>query len=411
MNNHSKFWPWKVSLFLLFATMISYLDRQAFSFAGPVIQKELGLDNGQLGTLLSSFFLAYGIMHFFIGWFLDKFNIKKVYAIFVGLWSLAQMLTAFPKSFAGLYSFRFSLGIFEAAAQPGAARILSRLFEKKDRTLANGIMMSGGSLGAIIAPIVMVFFINHTGWRTGFIILGGVGILWSLLWLLWFKAPESVLKGTQGGTKILTAEDSWKVIFRNPKFWACTLGALFTIPIIHITGAWLPTYFVQTWNMKLNVDLAIYLTLIYIGFDLSMIFTGFIIRRLCDKGMAPGKARKYVLVVAGLSMALIGFIWKSPTPLMAVGFAFLLNIGRAAFGSIFLSFNQEIAPARVGTIAGIMGGIGALSGTGFVYLIGQISKTGGFTVPFMIIAALAIAGTIPLLLVNWDKSEKLCAQE
>ncbi|NDP20921.1 MAG: MFS transporter [Paludibacter sp.] len=65
----------------------------------------------------------------FIGWFLDRFNIKKVYAIFVGLWSLAQMLTAFPKSFVGLFSARFSLGIFEAAAQPGAARILSRLFD------------------------------------------------------------------------------------------------------------------------------------------------------------------------------------------------------------------------------------------------------------------------------------------
>jgi len=409
-QSKSKLWPWKVSFFLLFATMISYLDRQAFSFAGPVIKDELGLDNGQLGTLLSSFFLAYGAMHFFIGWFLDKFNIKKVYAIFVSLWSLAQALTAFPKSFAGLYSCRFSLGIFEAAAQPGAARIISRLFEKKDRTLANGIMMSGGSLGAIIAPLVMVFFIHHTGWRTGFIVLGAVGILWALLWLLWFKAPDSVLKGTQGGVKIITHEDKWKVIFRNPKFWACMMGALFTIPIIHITGAWLPTYFVQTWNMKLDVDLAIYITLIYIGFDLSMICTGFIIRHLCNKGITPGKARKYVLVVAGLSMGLIGFISKSPTPLVAVGFAFLLNIGRAAFGSIFLSFNQEISPARVGTIAGIMGGIGALSGTFFVFLIGQISKTDGFTLPFIIIASLAILGTLPLLVVNWDKTEKPCVQ-
>lgn len=403
METKSKYWPWKVSFFLLFATMISYLDRQAFSFAGPAIKEELNLDNVQLGTLLSAFFLAYGIMHFFIGWFLDRFNIRIVYAAFVALWSLAQTLTGLPKSFAGLYACRFSLGIFEAAAQPGAARILSRLFEKKDRTLANGIMMSGGSLGAIIAPIVMVFFIQNVGWRTGFMILGGVGVLWALLWLLWLKAPESVLKGTESGRKVLTDDDKWSNILRNPKFWACTLGALFTIPIIHITGAWLPTYFVQQWNMKLNVDLAMYITIIYVGFDLSMIATGFIIRKLCGKGMEPGKARKYVLVVAGLLMASIGFISKSPSPLFAVGFAFLLNLGRAAFGSIFLSFNQEIAPARVGTIAGIMGGIGALSGTFFVFLIGVISKSGGFTVPFIIISCLALAGTLPLMLVNWDK--------
>lgn len=398
----SSSWPWKVSFFLLFATLISYLDRQAFSFAGPLIQKEMDLDNAELGALFSAFFFAYGIMHFFIGWFLDRFNIRIVYAVFVSLWSLAQMITGIPKSFAGLFSCRFSLGIFEAAAQPGAARILSRLFEKKDRTLANGIMMSGGSLGSIIAPILMVFLINHVGWRVGFVILGAIGFIWASLWLFWFRAPESVLKGTQSGVKVLTKEDSWHYIFRNPKFWACTLGALFTIPIIHIMGAWLPTYFVQTWNMKLNVDLAIYLTLIYIGFDLSMIGTGFLIRVMCGKGVKPGRARKYVLVFAGLLMALIGFISKSPVPIAAVGFAFLLNIGRAAFGSIFLSFNQEIAPARVGTIAGIMGGIGALSGTFFVLLIGLISKTGGFAVPFIIMSCMTIAGTIPLLLVNWD---------
>lgn len=398
----SSSWPWKVSFFLLFATMISYLDRQAFSFAGPLIQKEMDLDNAELGALFSAFFFAYGIMHFFIGWFLDRFNIRIVYAVFVSLWSLAQMITGIPKSFAGLFSCRFSLGIFEAAAQPGAARILSRLFEKKDRTLANGIMMSGGSLGSIIAPILMVFLIKHVGWRVGFVILGAIGLFWAALWLFWFRAPESVLKGTRSGVKVLTKEDSWHYILRNPKFWACTLGALFTIPIIHIMGAWLPTYFVQTWNMKLNVDLAIYLTLIYIGFDLSMIGTGFLIRVMCGKGVKPGIARKYVLVFAGLLMALIGFISKSPVPIAAVGFAFLLNIGRAAFGSIFLSFNQEIAPARVGTIAGIMGGIGALSGTFFVLLIGLISKTGGFAVPFIIMSCMTIAGTIPLLIVNWD---------
>ena len=77
MNNQSKFWPWKVSLFLLFSTMISYLDRQAFSFAGPVIQEEMGLDNEQLGTLLSAFFLAYGIMHFSSAGFSTDSILKK----------------------------------------------------------------------------------------------------------------------------------------------------------------------------------------------------------------------------------------------------------------------------------------------------------------------------------------------
>jgi hypothetical protein len=44
---------------------------------------------------------------------------------------------------------------------------------------------------------------------------------------------------------------------------------------------------------------------------------------------------------------------------MAVAFIFLMNLGRASWGAIFLAFNQDIAPGRVGAVAGVMGCIGA----------------------------------------------------
>ena len=44
MNAESRWWPWKVSLFLLGATALSYLDRQALNVVAPIVQKELALD-------------------------------------------------------------------------------------------------------------------------------------------------------------------------------------------------------------------------------------------------------------------------------------------------------------------------------------------------------------------------------
>lgn len=400
-------WPWLVCVILLFATLISYLDRQSFSVMGPVVREDLGLDNERLGVVLSAFYLAYGLMHLFVGFFLDRFDIRRTYAAFVALWSLAQLATGLARDFASLYACRFGLGIFEAAGQTGAARVISRIIPAKDRTLANGIMMSGGSLGAILAPPVIIGLHHTVGWRVGFVILGLVGLAWVAVWLHWFRPPPEVLGGRAEreakGRREIPPEDRWPAILRNGRFWACAVGAMFGIPIIHVAGAWLPTYFVQSWGLELKTDLAVFLIVIYLAFDLSLLASGFYISRAVGGGKPVGRAKKEVLVVAGLLMGSVAMIGWAPKVGVAVALMFLMNLGRAAFGSIFLSFNQEIAPSRVATIAGIMGAIGAFSGGGIVYLVGLITAEGGFSVPFLILGACGILGTIPLLLTDWDR--------
>ena len=104
-----------------------------------------------------------------------------------------------------------------------------------------------------------------------------------------------------------------------------------------------------------------------------------------------------------LAAAVVPF---APNVRGAVAMVSVLNAGRAAWGAIFLAFNQDIAPGRVGTIAGVMGCIGSFAGALLVWLIGIISKSSGFTVPFLMIAGLALAGLLPILLVNWDERER-----
>lgn len=395
-------WSWIICTVLLFATLISYLDRQSFSVMAPVIGEELSLDNERLGVVLSAFFLAYGVMHLFVGFFLDRFNIRWTYAAFVLLWSISQLLTGFAQTFATLFACRFALGIFEAAGQTGAARIISRIFDKDNRTLANGIMMSGGSLGALIAPPLMILLHHTVGWRTGFVILGLLGFVWVMVWLSVFRpSPDHQVMATARKNRALPGE-SWGMILRTPRFWACVAGAMFGIPIIHVAGAWLPTYFMQSWNLGMKTDLAVYLTLIYLAFDVSLIVSGLLVRRAIRRGVPPGLARKRVLAVAGLLMGSAAFLFAAPSVGVAVALMFLLNLGRAAFGSIFLSFNQEIAPSRVGTIAGIMGAIGAFSGSALVYLIGKITAHGSFGLPFAVVGIIGVVGTLALLAVNWD---------
>jgi ACS family hexuronate transporter-like MFS transporter len=399
--------PWLVCAVLLMATALSYLDRQALSVVAPLVREELKLDNAQLGLLLSAFFYSYAAMHLFVGAILDRFNIRYVYGAFVAAWSLAQACTGLARTFAALFAGRMALGIFEAAAQPGAARIIARLVPAKDRTLANGIMMSGGSIGAMVAPLVMIALASAVGWRAGFLLLGGIGLLWAFFWVLWFRPPAEVLKGHPTG--ITQAEgDRWGAILRDPRFWACVAGATFGIPILHISSSWVPTFFVQEWKLPLTAGLGVYLFLVYLGLDLGFVGGGAAVSLLARRGWRVGRARKAVLVVSTACMLCACAVPWAPSVPSAVVLVFLLNLGRASYGANFLAFNQDLAPGRVGTIAGLMGAIGAFSGALLVWAVGVLSKASGFKFPFLIVGLLAVLGVIPLLAVDWDRplSEK-----
>ncbi len=393
-------WPWKVCLFLLLAVCLSYLDRQALSVVAPLVISELELDNASLGLLLSAFFWSFALMHLVVGWALDRFNIRIAYGLFVALWSCAQILSGMAQGFGMLFTARLLLGTFETAGQTGAARIISRILPAKDRVMANGIMMSGGSLGAMVAAPIMIALAHTVGWRVGFMLLGGVGLIWALAWVLWFRPPHEVLYGSSGNQR--RAPEPWSEILAAPAFWACVAGAACTIPIIHISSSWIPTYFVQAWGLSLDRGFALYLFLIYFGLDVGFLGGGAAVTYLIRRGNTIARARKIVMLLSGLLMLLAAAVPLTSSAEAAVVLVFLLNTGRAAWGAIFLAFNQDIAPQRVGMIAAIMGCIGSLVGTVLIWAIGAISKAAGFDIPFIMIGTLSIAGVIPILLVRWE---------
>lgn len=400
----SSSWRWKVCIFLLTATLLSYLDRQALSVVAPRVAQDLSLDNSQLGLLLSAFFWTYALMHIFVGIILDRFNIRITYAGFVALWSVAQIGCGFAGGFGGLFTGRLFLGTFESAGQTGAARIVSRIFPQKDRAFANGIMMSGGSIGAMVAPVVMIWLANTWGWRTGFIILGLVGICWALAFYLWFRPTKDVLYGPQRSGPVAGA-DQWSVILRNPRFWSCVAGAAFTIPVIHVASSWIPTYFVQQWNMPLTTKLGGFLFITYLGLDVGFIGGGALVRKLTGGNRSVASARRLVMALSTVLMIAAAFVPLASSPAMAVAMIFLLNAGRASWGAIFLAFNQDIAPGRVATVAGIYGCIGSLMGAILVWLIGHLTKDASFNVPFLLIACISVLGSLPVMFARWEDGD------
>jgi ACS family hexuronate transporter-like MFS transporter len=251
----------------------------------------------------------------------------------------------------------------------------------------------------------MIWLANTIGWRSGFVVLGALGLVWALFWLLWFRPPADMLAGSKSVAGMALRKEPWDEILRSPKFWSCIAGAMFGTPIIHITSAWVPTYFVQQWNLPINAGLGAYLLIIYAGSDLGFLCGGAAVTLLIRRGCKVAAARKTVMFVSMLLMLGAALTPFSPSPRWAVFLVFCLNAGRASWGANFLAFNQDIAPGRVGMMVGIMGCVGALSGALLVWAIGVISKSAGFTVPFLLLGGLAVLGLLPLLPVSWETAD------
>jgi ACS family glucarate transporter-like MFS transporter len=189
MRNYRRVW---VCVFLFSLTAINYADRIALSVAATPVAQEFGLDKVQMGYLLSSFLWAYVLCLIPVGLLVDRFGGKIVNACGIGLWSLATVCTGLSPSHLLVIISRVIMGMGESTCWPASNRIIREWFPATERALANAIFGAGAAAGPAIGAVGISAIIAAWGWRWGFIVAGGIGFVWLLLWWIFFDHPERV---------------------------------------------------------------------------------------------------------------------------------------------------------------------------------------------------------------------------
>jgi ACS family glucarate transporter-like MFS transporter len=178
------------ALFLL--SVITYVDRACISSARGDISAALGLSDVSMGLVFSAFSLGYALAQVPAGWLADRIGACRLLAVAVICWSLMTAATAAAWSFASLFAIRLVFGVFEAAAFPGAARVIASSFPPARRGFANGILFSGSRIGAALSFPVFAAMMASLGWRWSFALLAVPGIIWALVWFAFFRDRASV---------------------------------------------------------------------------------------------------------------------------------------------------------------------------------------------------------------------------
>ena len=314
---------WLILSLLFIITTINYADRQTLSFAAPFIAKEFHLSVMRLGYTMSAFSWSYVLVQIPGGWLLDHFGSKKVYFFSLAFWSLFTAATAYVGLlslgiiFPVLFALRLMLGVAEGPSFPANSRIVAAWFPSKERGLASAIFNSAQYFAQVLFAPLMGIIVTTLGWKHVFTIMGGIGLLFSLVILKVLYAPKdhpsvnqseldylaqggALVDLDQGGTA--SAEGSTlgyvKQLLASRMMLGIYLGQYCITTLTWFFLTWFPIYLVKARGMSI-LKVGFVAVLPALGGFLGGILGGMISDTLIKRGYSITVARK-VPIVGGM---------------------------------------------------------------------------------------------------------------
>jgi sugar phosphate permease len=184
-----------VLAFSVTMSVVLYLDRMSIAVAVPAMQDDLKLDLAQMGDSLAAFFWCYALFQVPAGWLGDRWGGRRMLTLYVVAWSLAMAGVGLALGFVSLVLTRGLLGIGQAGAYATTASFLRRWMPFGKRGFANSAVSLGGRAGGVMAhsltPLLMVLVVElgltSDRWRPVFFLYAFIGLVWALLFWLWFR--------------------------------------------------------------------------------------------------------------------------------------------------------------------------------------------------------------------------------
>src|SRR4051794_19984558 len=173
---------WIPAAAMLAVSLISYIDRNTLAILAPTILRETGLSAEQYGFIISAFSIAYMLSNPIWGRILDRTGLRRGMAAAVTCWTLASVAHAFAGGLVSFAAARAFLGFGEGATFPGGLRTVVQTLPEDKRGRGLAVAYSGGSLGAVLTPLIVTPIFLAWGWRGAFWFTGMVGAAWLGLW-------------------------------------------------------------------------------------------------------------------------------------------------------------------------------------------------------------------------------------
>ena len=382
--------PWLILTLLFILTVIMFVARQALSVMAPVLRSIFHLSNEQYGRIVSALGLGMMSGEFPMGMLMDWLGSRLGLSVAVCWWSAATGSLALAGSGVQLGLSQLWKGTGECGAYSGGIKTITRLFGKKDRTLAIGIFNGGSVIGATLAPPVIVYLLQHYGFRIAFLVPTVAGFLWiPLWWFLYRREPKTTAEAA-------APRVSMRQMLGQSSSWAVMLCRFFIGPVMQFYWYWTPSFLFNSLHM----------TMTQIGFlgwipflmgDVGGVLGGWFAGVLLRRGISVRNTRCISMYGSALVCAV-----SLAVPLMHGIGAALATISIAIAADNFLSAHMFAAVTdlfpdqQVGRATGLTGIAGGLSGMLSPLLTGLLVDRISYTPVFVLVAIMPMLGTVGL---------------
>ena len=399
---------WYIIGMVCLLTIINYIDRMTLSVLAPTIMAEFGMTNVDYSRVVTTFLVAYTISQALSGKVLDRIGTRVGFMVFVGIWITGSMLHAAAGGMLALAAFRFILGIGEAGNWPGAAKAAAEWFPVKERAFAMAIFNSGASIGAVVAPPLIVWVALTFGWRYAFFIGATLALLVMALWFYFYRAPaDHPLLSSSERAHILSdqggaggARRPWLSLFRYRQVRALIAARLFTDPIWWFLISWLPNYLKNERGFSLAL-IGLFAWIPFLFADIGNLSGGGISSLLIRRGWSVDRARKAVMVTSALLIPVGVFaVVNTTSDAVAIGAISLIAFAFQSWIVNVLTIPSDTFPKQdVGSVAGIGGMAAGIASMAFTLLVGWLVDNYSYTPVYVIVGLMGPIGAMLFLLI------------
>lgn len=355
---------WAIVVLAFAAIMLNYVDRQIIALLKPTLQLQFGWTNSDYSHMASAYQLSAALAFLGTGWFIDRVGLRRGFAWGVGVWSVAGMAHALVSTVGGFVGARVLLGAAEAVGTPAQVKTAAAYFSPEQRSIVIGIGNMAANLGAVAAPLIIPPLALWLGWRASFVITGGLGLVWVVLWLM-IRPPREIEDVATEGSRV-----PWSALMRDRREWALIAAKTFSDEVWWFLLFFTPDLFHRRFGLS-QQTLGLPVAFIYTLAALGSLSGGWLPSRLLLAGVGYNRARKGSMLLYACLILPVPLLLFTHSAWAAAGLLGLGLFAHQGFSTNVFSMAADLFPARmVGTAIGMGSFAGNLSGMAMIEAAG-----------------------------------------
>lgn len=242
---------WAILTLTCLLMMVDFIDRQIVVSILPHIKSDWGLNDTQLGALISVVSLTVGLFSIPVAMLADRWSRVKCIFLMALVWSLATTACSIARSYDELLALRAIVGVGEAGYGAVGTALLARYFPSRMRAGVFAVFNGSAAVGAVLGVLLGGVLARHWGWHATFGIVGVPGLFLAFLYLLVRDYPtvglltvEEESSGAKAGVGHML-----RLLAKAPAALLVYIGSAFQLFVVATVYSWLPSHFGRAYGM------------------------------------------------------------------------------------------------------------------------------------------------------------------